>query len=146
MSAVPGLPPLGFSLHFPSTSSASAPEPLRFSVLGLPLPPSQRSSTASPLGGFGASLPRCCYPLEVGTPGYPLARWTPDLAVSTVISERGARSQPRPAEALNLLPLLTESSPGLTSFPTALRSSAFRRPRLLQACESVRVWAGELSL
>lgn len=45
-----------------------------------------------------------------------------------------------------MLPLLTESSPGLMSFPRALQSSAFRRPRLLQACESVRVWEGELSL
>ena len=71
-----------------------------------------------------------------------LAQWTCVSAASAVLSEHRASSQLRSAEALNLLPPLIGSSTGLMSLQTTLQSSAFPRPQLLQACESVGVWEG----
>lgn len=64
-----------------------------------------------------------------------------------VVSEPSTGSQLRSAVALELAPSpSTGSSLGLLSFQRTLHSSAFPRPWLLQACESVRVGRRELSL
>lgn len=62
-----------------------------------------------------------------------LAQQTCVSAAGTDVSEHNASSEQRSAEALNLLPPLTGSGPDLMSFQTTLQSSAFPRPRLLQA-------------
>lgn len=151
MSLVLESPPLCtsclLSLCSPSASSASAREPLHFTWVRLPLPPvssSACSSTTSHLSRFGG-LPPILVLFPEGehacTPS-PLAQETHVSAVSMVVSERTASSQPRSAEALNFFFPLIGSSLGLMSFQTTLQSSAFPHPQLLQACESVCVWEG----
>lgn len=151
MSTVPGLPSLcaspRFGLLSPSASSASARKPLQFTWIWLPFSPvnsSQCFSTRKPpeqVWGFPAIL--FLFP-EGGhaRTHSSLAQQTCVSAAGAAASEHNASSEQRSAEALNLLPPLIGSSPDLMSFQTTLQSSAFPRPRLLQACESVGVWEG----